>query len=350
MTKNQQSISKIQEVLNFNKEIVVIPTESTYLIATKYENKENLARYAKEIKTQSEFIFIFKNLDQIKAYTQDLQSYVQFLIKILTPGPSVFRLKGNKKLNNQDFLAYIPQNLDTQSLLEGFNEPLVALIPYLENNIPAINIEAVSQDRYLQKLNILETKQKTSKILPIVLDMTVYQYVSVINPGILRVKEIRKLLPKSISLSAKYQKQTLGFTNRKKQIKLSNNFDDFAGEALTLVLGAKEKIAATFKHNFLEYFQYKQLDNFILLNLGSQAHLENLVKNFYKNLNQTGRLGIENIVLLNQDFGTSNLGILANTMYSSSVATATQNTNNEVELKEKMELQEFSGIETVVTI
>lgn len=284
-----------------NNKLLLLPTDSTLVLAGNLDCPQ-----LQDFSDQRFYLFSENHSNKIFEYSKNAPSYVKFLISAFLPGTIIFKLKKDYQLKDSDSITiYQPNNSQTSDFLSEFEKPLQGFIPRNNLNIPFINQEVIESDESFAEIPILESNNLGDSILPTVLDCTQDNLIKILHPGIVPAREIQSILPKEIKLEKDYQNSI--FKNQKtisEKIYLTDTIN-LNNPELTLVIGTKEKLKETFGLGFLSYFKIKQIDNFILLNLGSQTNLEGIAKNLYKNFLQISKMGISRTVILNQNWGKS---------------------------------------------
>jgi hypothetical protein len=292
-----------------NKKSIFLPTDSALVLAQSADQINSFLDYQDEVF----YLFSTKHTSKIFDYSNNIPAYIRFLISAFLPGSIIFKLKKDfSDPNSENIMIYQPNNFQTSDFLSSLELPLRGFIPRNNFNIPFINQELVSSSEDFLETPILESLSSGVDILPTVLDCTELNYIKIIHPGIVPAKEIQSILPKNIKIQKFYHNSI--FTkkqNANEKIYLSQNIN-LNNPEITLVIGTKEKLKETFNLGVLTYFRIKQIDNFILLNLGSQTNLERIAKNLYKNFIQISKMGISKTVILNQNWGKSHWADIIN--------------------------------------
>jgi hypothetical protein len=292
-----------------NKKSIFLPTDSALVLAQSDDHVNNFLDYQNEIF----YLFSTKHTSKIFDYSKNVPVYIRFLISAFLPGSIIFKLKKDfSDPNSENTMIYQPNNIQTSDFLSSLNFPLKGFIPRNNFNIPFINQEIVSCSENFSETPILEAPSLGLDILPTVLDCTELNSIKIIHPGIVPAKEIQSILPKNIKTQKSYEDSIFNKKqNTAEKIYLSQNIN-LNNPEITLVIGTKEKLKETFNLGVLTYFRIKQVDNFILLNLGSQTNLEGIAKNLYKNFIQISKMGISKTVILNQNWGKSHWADIIN--------------------------------------
>lgn len=310
MTKISHEIKAAISELKENK-IVILPTKQGFQLATLAGYQSNIKSLQK-IKNSSlpvKPIYFFSSLAQIQSHCKNIPKYVPILIHALTPGPVAFILPSNKSLGEADTIACtIPSQPEILRILNDTGQPLTTTSANPAGSPVATSLSMV-RNYFENKVDMildLETLRCTLPDLTII-DCTKQDIVKIIRPGVIKTSEIKSILPKHVRVEKSYkfqdtQKLSLNFPIIKQNdiIKIDTN--------ISLIIGTKEKLNQTFSLKNSEYFTLKQYENFILLNIGSQAHPETIAKNLYKNLSYIQNLTLSKGFLLWQNWGNGHWG------------------------------------------
>lgn len=340
----QSSGDKITNFSKLNKnttETIFVPTESSYFLISPKNSLSQLKSIADSFLDSYQIIHFFKDTKSlIKVLSPATQVYLRLIISILNPGPVIMALKDKE---GDSFLAYIPNHPELLDFLSISENHWIGVLPKTEDNLPFISAQRILEDKNLSHFKIIDSTHPIQNILPAVIDCRQENLVTFLQEGVVDSKELRSVLPKKIQVEIDLQ---ANFLSMAKLTETSTRFrlataDTLKTESLSLVLGSKEKLQETFKFNNLGYFVYKELDNFILFNIGSSNFPSTIAKGLYKDLYETRKFGISTVLILNQNWGKSKWSkIIQQILTEISIDTETENA---YELNKKTAFQNALG-------
>lgn len=134
--------------------VIVYPTDSTYALGCKLENKKALdhIRQLRQLDEKHNFTLVCRDLSQLSMYAVVDNAAFRF-IKAHIPGPYTFILKGSKELprrlmhpKRNTVGLRVPDNKIVQALLEELNEPIMSVTLILpEQEAPFIDAHDIYQ-------------------------------------------------------------------------------------------------------------------------------------------------------------------------------------------------------------
>lgn len=292
--------------LNKNtQETILAPTESNYFLLSPEHNLEGLKSTSESFLNSYQVVHFFYSTESlVKILSTNAQVYLRLVISILNPGPVIMALKDKQ---DRSFLAYIPNQPELLEFLENSKYNWVGVLAKTDDNLPIISAQRALEEKSLNQLKIIQTQQTLHNIQPSVLDCRQENLVKFFQEGIIDSREVRSVLPKKIKLESDLQ---ANFLSKAKVRKTSSKFKlasqaDLQTPSLKLVLGSKENLQRTFEFSTLGYFVYKEKGGSILFNIGSSSHPATIAKSLYKNLYETRKFGIPQVLILNQNWGKS---------------------------------------------
>jgi len=276
MLKNIASSSTLQTSDDPDKSLF-LATESVFIQALN------------NLKPQAIFqqnpLFVFESSQKVFEKYPQILPHIQFLISTLTPGPVEFIIAKNTHI-------YIPNQKESLEFVAKSGSNLEAFYPKINNLFYPTTVKMLDSLSYKKKL-IVGSNLKFSGILPTLIDCS-SETVLIKRPGLISEVEVENSLPIGFKVEKDY---SVGDINLKEFEIEANNQDQ------KLVFATKEKLTEVFNLHPLDYFQYKRLGNFTLVNLGSQTNPENILKNLYRNLFEAENFGIKEKLFLWQNSG-----------------------------------------------
>ncbi len=130
---NTRDLKKAVDILN-NNGVVIIPTDTIYALACKFDNKKAIERMCKIVSKKPDkvnFSLLCASLSHLSDYTSSLDKSVFRLMKNNLPGPFTFILKATNSVtkyfegNKKTIGIRVPDNVIAQLLVEEIGSPLV---------------------------------------------------------------------------------------------------------------------------------------------------------------------------------------------------------------------------------
>jgi tRNA A37 threonylcarbamoyladenosine synthetase subunit TsaC/SUA5/YrdC len=284
-------------------------SESLGLLTGLLSNRSQLHSIAQQYHQPTQLIYLFSSPEQLQRYSASLPNHAKLLLRTTSSGAIFFNLPSNPQnpLEDSTFTAYIPHSTPLQEIISQLSEPLVSLLPVNSFNLPLATPSSLEDSQWSSlSTYVLPPKHKPSGLLPTTVSLSLDTHVEVTYPGVISYREISQTLSSSVPVTQNYQPHL--FTHSHSEVAFYRTSTlPTQTPGLTLILGTKEKLKQEFDLT-LGYFQIKQIDNYILLNLGSQTNLETVAKNYAQNLDEALKLGVHKRVLLTQDWGHTRWG------------------------------------------
>jgi hypothetical protein len=280
------NFSNFQEFIKYNPtQIFSLPLDQSYFVCTFLDNQDKLDTWADKHFDSTEKIYIFPNKKMLKEYLEPISHHLHLFLDILTPGEIIFKVK-IRNLEKQEVFIYLPK----QEVIEKLNleKPLVAILPKTSENLFYTNLLEIETN--FNDLAVLNTKNNLEGLNLSIVDITEKNHLEILSPGIIDYQEIIKIIPKSISITENFQINLL--TKIKKFQPIYEIFHTKDDTNLNLIAGSKEQLQKLYPNLFFNYFKYKQVENTILFNLGSETNTENIARNLHSNLREINNFGI----------------------------------------------------------
>ncbi|MFN4083272.1 MAG: L-threonylcarbamoyladenylate synthase [Bacteroidia bacterium] len=140
---NIRHLKQIAEILNKNG-VIIIPTDTIYAMACKFDNKKAIERLAKLSGKRIEkinFSLLCKDLSHLSEFTSVVNKNVFRLMKNNLPGPFTFILNANKQVtkffegNKKTIGIRVPDNKIAQSIIEMIDTPLLVTTIHHDDDI-----------------------------------------------------------------------------------------------------------------------------------------------------------------------------------------------------------------------
>lgn len=298
-------IDQIIEKLNQNK-ILAINNGYTFELIAKPSLTNKVKLYDIRHKPHNHRIkFVFSDFDQLKTYTKGAVSvkYLPSLMSLInhgtiftmfTPEKFFHQKTSNISLASTDFLREITSKfgpiLSTPANL--YKLPPATSIDILKTYFP--DIEVVNTDGYLDN--------RMLGLEPGVINCLHKSKVVIENLVFVDKAEIQSILP-NVKVDVNISKHKPYFRNL--DLILIKNKSQIP-ENVSVVMGTKEKLNKEFT-DLPIFFSNLRLENFHIINLGSESNPEILTKNFYKHIYEAYALGCGRVHILYDEHNTKNM-------------------------------------------
>jgi hypothetical protein len=204
-------------------------------------------------------ILNFSDINSLFQYFTTLPLYLNFLLKIVLPEPTIFILNDNQLENHRINVT-----------IRETNQPNFQFDDYYTN----------------------------------IFDCTKDNTVTMVKPGSIKIDELKHALPENVDLLIE-TKPIFDLSN----IKYIDKTEQLADNNFKVILGTKEKLRDILDIELPEYFTQFKLEEKTLINLGSQTNLESVAKNLANNLNLAQSISGDSIAILGQNWGESHWGV-----------------------------------------
>jgi hypothetical protein len=271
-------------------------------------------------------VHIFTSYLHLKKHVGHLPTWLAKLIQTLGHSPIQYILP--KYENSQivsHFTGYIPNSNILKQTLEELKSPLVAF--YSHQVISQDKSPTIVSNNGDNNLIIHEIEDLKDKILPTLIDCTNPNKIIIKRPGQISKSDLETLTANKIEITKDY------FTDLNLgQVDIFNVKIIPLKETKTVIIGTKEKLKNSFSLGDIKHFHILEIDNYILINLGSITSPENIVTQLSKNISLAKNFGLPYIYFLQTNWPKNNWGEILGFIFNNLTRELPQNNiKNQVE-------------------
>lgn len=296
MYKQKEGGSDYVGLLDQNKTIAV-PTDSIYFFLN-----QNSHILSKQYTNGDFYIKFISNSSRIVEENNFLPVSARVWIDLLTPGPLIIEIVSNKHSISKKY--YFSGDDRLNSLFQKHSCDIFGVPILIAKNIYCSD-NSVVKNAY-SSVYVLESNPISTGFLPSVLRITddnIFLFESI---GTHIPNSLRSLSNSEIQIADKpmpFINNLLGGQNHPRSVTV-NFVNDISevNKPKAVILATKEKIQQSYDLH-LDFFKQITNDGCVLINIGSQTNIPNIIKNLFENIYKAMKIDLP-IFFLNQNWGS----------------------------------------------
>lgn len=299
--------------------VVAVPTETVYGLAADALNPSAIAKIF-EIKNRpadNPLICHFNSVAQVQKFVTEIPVTTSTLMHHFSPGPISFMLDlpddsllKFATCGSAQVIARMPDHPVLLDIIKTLDRPVAAPSANTSGRLSPTSAEMVEEDLGEKIAGVVEGGISTIGIESTIVDARNEREIFILRPGAVGETEIQKIFPHAKIISGRIsgEQPTPGAKYRhyapRTPVFIAESFEKLDADENIAVLMTEEQL-----HSLPDELKKKiSSPKICLIILGSTNNLNELAKNFYRNLATLDHIDISKAFILKNDWDASSLG------------------------------------------